>query len=280
MGILSFGLVVFLTSFRFADQLLLDTTTQKYVLIGSIIVMVHLVLMVHELGHLLTGLIQGFRFELFVVGLLGVRREAEKINFYLNKNLAYYGGVGATSPTDDSPDNPQKFARILLAGPIASIVFALVCLVIGNYIAEPWCIFWYTGGITSMAIFFATTIPSKTGVFFTDRKRYQRLVTPGKDQDIELAMLNIMGKFAKDNSYANIQPSDIELMIGDEDSFINFFAWFNMICWQLEHKGTIEASTQEAYHFASQKVSKNLVTAFDKEIEKYAQGLKQSSPTV
>ena len=40
--------------------------------------MAFVVLGVHELGHLIAGLVQGFRFELFVVGPLGIRREEEK----------------------------------------------------------------------------------------------------------------------------------------------------------------------------------------------------------
>ena len=37
----------------------------------------------HELGHLCAGLIQGFRFELFVVGLLGVRRTQKGVQLFL-----------------------------------------------------------------------------------------------------------------------------------------------------------------------------------------------------
>ena len=88
--------------------------------------MIFAVLSFHELGHLIAGIIQGFRFELFVVGPLGIKREKGKIKIYLNKNIQYYGGVAATLPIDASPENGKKFANLLLAGPIASILLSII----------------------------------------------------------------------------------------------------------------------------------------------------------
>ena len=83
--------------------------------------MLFIVLGVHELGHLITGLIQGFRFELFVVGPLGIKRENNRIKVYLNKNIAHYGGLASTLPRNDNAENSRILANICLAGPIASI---------------------------------------------------------------------------------------------------------------------------------------------------------------
>ena len=90
------------------------------------IIMIFTVLSFHELGHLIAGLMQGFRFELFVVGPLGIKREKDKIKIYLNKNIQYYGGVAATLPVNINPNNGKKFANLLLAGPIASILLAII----------------------------------------------------------------------------------------------------------------------------------------------------------
>ena len=127
-----------------------------------------------------------------------------------------------------------------------------------------------SAGITSIGIFLATTIPSKTGMFFTDRKRYQRLVTPGKARAIEIATLSIMGNYAKDNSYKNVKKEEIELLIGDEEDMTNYFGLFNMMCWQLEHNGEVDDVLNEQYENASKSVSKSLAKAFRIEIDKYA----------
>ena len=175
------------------DNLDLEVSQEKMIIIIGILVMMFLVLMFHELGHLITGLLQGFRFEQFVIGALGFKRDGERVRMYLNKNLEYYGGIAATSPWDSHPDNAKKFAFVLLAGPIASVLFALYSLVVSQLLEDHilQTVFLSGAGI-SIAIFLVTTIPAKTGIFYTDRKRYQRLVKPGRDQDTELAILKIM----------------------------------------------------------------------------------------
>jgi hypothetical protein len=71
---------------------------------------------VHELGHLLTGLALGFRFQLFVVLFFGFQKPERGIEFFLNKNPGYMGGVAATVPTGISADNRKKFAPVVAAG--------------------------------------------------------------------------------------------------------------------------------------------------------------------
>ncbi|MEM6299970.1 MAG: M50 family metallopeptidase, partial [Bacteroidota bacterium] len=193
-----------------------DTILGKVTSIVGAIPVAFLVLAVHELGHLTVGLINGFRFELFVVGPLGIMREDDKVKAYLNKNIAYYGGVAATSPTRDSQDNAKKFARVLLAGPLASIVFFVFCLAFVPFTAPPLSTLFFMSGMISAVIFIVTTIPSRTGMFFTDRKRYQRLTTPGKEQDVELAILKVMGQYSKDNSYQSVNEEDIKVLLTDD----------------------------------------------------------------
>lgn len=269
MLVLFVGLLVLSKKIGFIDDLKVDSKQGKVMMFIGIFVMMHVVLAVHELGHLLTGLFQGFRFDLFVVGFLGIKREDDKIKVYLNKNMGYYGGIAGTSPKDDSPDNPKKFARILLAGPIASVLFAILCLVLCNYVGKPHGLAVYTGGIMSIGIFFATTIPSRTGMFFTDRKRYQRLVSPGKDRDVELAMLSIMGKFSKDNSYKDIDQHQIQILMDDDMPFIKNFGLFNMICWKLENKGEFENELLETLREQSAGMPKSYNAVLEKEIENY-----------
>jgi hypothetical protein len=265
-----FGLMTLPDHLDFIDGLKPESGTEKAIFIVSIIVMAIVVLAVHELGHLLAGLAQGFKFFLYVVGPLGFKRDDnDKVTIYLNKNLAYYGGVAGTTPVEDHPDNAKKFARILLAGPVASLLFAAICIVLAYLMGRPLGMTLFTGGMISIAIFFATTIPSRTGMMFTDRKRYQRLVTPGKDQQVELAMLRIMGQFSKDNSYQNINPADIAIMASDDAPFISFFGHFNKVCHEIELHGEVSEATQAAYDEAATAMPAASVKAFSSEIEKY-----------
>ncbi len=255
---------------EFAKTTKVESQEDKIIMLAGVIIAMHFVLLIHELGHVLMGLLQGFRFELLVVGLLGVKREEEKIKIYLNKEFAYYGGLGLTVPKDDSPDNLRKFANVILAGPIASIVFAVMCFFMVNHLANPYGIIVFSAGIASFGIFLATTIPSRSGMFYTDRKRYQRLMTAGKDQEVELAMLTILGSYVKNQSYKEINKEVFDVLITDDDAFIKHYGLFNLICWQLENEGAVEEKVKEEYSEISKKLNKNMVKSYNDEIQKYS----------
>lgn len=280
MIVLLGGLLFITSDMPFVKNLKPETGPEKVVMFIGIILISMVVLAVHELGHLVTGLIQGFRFELFVVGPLGIKREDNKIKLYLNTNLGYYGGVAATSPVDDHQDNAKKFARILLAGPLTSLLFAALCIFLAYWVGKPLGIIFYTGSMVSIGVFLATTIPSQTGMFFTDRKRYQRLVTPGKEQAVELAMLKIMGQYARDNSYKNVDQNDINTLIADDLPFIKFFGLFNLICFQLQNNGASETATVHEYESLAKEMSGSLVAAFAREIKKLEDNLRSETVLV
>jgi hypothetical protein len=262
------GLMGFLLSTDLFDFPKPEGWVQKSILIGGILVMGIVALGLHELGHLLAGLGQGFQFQLFVVGPLGIKREDDRIRVYLNKDLGAFGGMAATSPVTDDPANARKFARLILAGPLASVVFGGLLLGVSTLVPTPFNTIVFTGGTISLAVFLATTIPSQTGLFFTDRKRYQRLTTPGKDQDVELALLRIMGRYAQDNSYRNVALQDIETMASDDLPFIRFFGLFNLLAWEQEMRGTMDAHTQEQYLALAPEMPKAMVAGLDRELER------------
>jgi len=268
--ILFFILIKLSNVIEFAKNTKVETQEDKIILIVGIIIIMHFVLLIHELGHVIMGLLQGFRFELLVVGLLGIKREEEKIKIYLNKNFGYYGGLGLTVPKDDSSDNLRKFPNVILAGPIASIVFAVICFFVVNYLANPYGVIVFAAGLASFGIFLATTIPSRSGMFYTDRKRYQRLIKAGKDQEVELAMLTILGSYAKNQSYKDIKKEVFDVLIIDNDSFVKHYGLFNLICWQIEHEGAIEDKVKEEYNEISKKLNKNMVKSYNDEIQKYS----------
>lgn len=201
-----------------------------------VIVAMLLVFAVHELGHLLTGLALGFRFELFVVFLLGVKRTEKGIKVYLNKNAGYMGGVAATSPRTADPANRRKFAWMLLAGPLASLLYAAICLLLLIYTRNIFWWFWLISGATSAAIFLATTLPSRSGIFFTDRARFQRLMSKGKEGKAEEALLSIMGQTNTDNSSRNISLADVEALKQSDEKFISFWGYYYAYQYYLDNK--------------------------------------------
>ena len=105
-------------------------------------------------------------------------------------------------------------------------------------------------------------------MFFSDRKRYQRLTTPGKDQEVEVAMLRVMGQYALDNSYKNVSPKDIEIMVMDDMPFVRFFGVFNLICYHLEIHGKADSAVEEKYTEVARLMPSNLVKGMNAEIDR------------
>jgi hypothetical protein len=207
---------------------------------------------VHELGHLLTGMAQGFRFELYVVGPLGIKRENGKIKVYLNKNVALMGGIAATLPTKQDPDNRKKFARLILAGPLTSLLYGFLCLGIAYLSVTLTAFFFYVMGACSIALFFATTLPTKTGIYFTDRARYFRMISKGKEGDAEEALLQIIAQSVADSHHKNISVQNALTLQQDETPFMKFWGFYYEHLYYKENEIADKAEVTKATLLANQ----------------------------
>ncbi|MBD0259204.1 MAG: hypothetical protein ICV83_26095 [Cytophagales bacterium] len=181
-------------------------------------------LAVHELGHLVAGLLGGFRFELFVVGLLGVKRTPAGIRVFLNRDVGLMGGVAATVPATQDPGNQRKFAWVLLSGPLASLLLSL--LAAGLFAASTSGAarsYWLVTAFGSAAVLLATTLPRKSGLFFTDRARFQRLMGKGPAAETEAALLSIIARQVMDGGVKNIALDQARLLQTDPDATMRFW---------------------------------------------------------
>jgi len=87
---------------------------------------------IHELGHIFMGMANGFKFYLFVVGPFGLKRnDNNKVELYIEKNPALWGGIGASLPQNDNEKNYAAFSKVLLAGPLLSIICSIIFIPIG-----------------------------------------------------------------------------------------------------------------------------------------------------
>lgn len=233
--------------------------------IGSLLIAFSAIV-VHELGHLIAGLAQGFRFELFIVGPLGIKRDQEKIKVYFNTNLHFYGGIASTIPIKDKPENAKKFANVLIAGPLTSLVFAIILTTLLLSFDLKYSKLVNVGALASFGIFLATTLPGKVGLFFSDRKRYQRLTSKGYEREIELIVLRVISIFGRDTSYLNVDENDIDKIIADAN--YEFFGLYTKLYYQLEKNGKFNSETKATYDEVSKKMSKSTVKFFNNDLEK------------
>jgi hypothetical protein len=230
-----------------------------FIALPLILVAVLLAMAIHELGHLFTGMAQGFRFELFVAGPVGIKREEGKIRVYLNKNVGMMGGMAATMPTVQHPDNRKKFATLILAGPITSLLYGFISIGIAYLSIPIVAFFFFTSGACSIALFFATTLPTKTGIYFTDRARYFRMISKGKEGDSEEALIQIIAQSVADNHHKNISVQNALTLQQDDTPFMKFWGYYYEHLYYKENEiADKAASTKETLMAHQGLVSKQI----------------------
>lgn len=191
---------------------------------------------VHEVGHLVTGLTLGFRFYLFVVACLGVKRdESGEIHAFFNQDLGLAGGVTATFPVREDPRNTKKFAIVLLAGPVTSLSYAIACFALLPILPLALRPFVGISGFLSLLLFFGTTIPQRSGSFFTDRARFQRLMKGGRESETESAILAVLTRALVAGSYKDVDRARIEVIATDPDPFFQFLGRYYAFLNSKEH---------------------------------------------
>ncbi|HHT7235895.1 TPA: M50 family metallopeptidase [Bacillus cereus] len=132
-----------------------------------------LVLAIHELGHVICGLIVGLKFKFMTVGPITVQREKGKIRIRENKIWMYVGGVAMLVPSSThTPNLSKKWAWMTLSGPLTSFVFGIVSGYI--YMVSYYHMLLYFS-VLHLAIFVVTAIPIK-GTLLSDGMQFLILI--------------------------------------------------------------------------------------------------------
>lgn len=161
-----------------------------------------LVLAVHELGHLLAGMSRGMRFLLLIVGPMQWTRSPGGVRFKWHGNLGLMGGLAAATPDPGQPLRPQ-LQRLILGGPLASLVLAIVALGVSVPLDGRPGAFVVILGFLSLAIFLATATPVSAGGYMSDGMQLLELRRGGSAVAERQLLLRLMGL-----SYAGVRPRD------------------------------------------------------------------------
>ncbi|MED0990126.1 M50 family metallopeptidase [Bacillus nitratireducens] len=132
-----------------------------------------LVLAIHELGHVIFGLMGGLKFKFMTVGPITVQKEKGKIRIRENKIWMYVGGVAMLVPSSThTPNLSKKWAWMTLSGPLTSFVFGIVSGYI--YMVSYYHMLLYFS-VLHLAIFVVTAIPIK-GTLLSDGMQFLILI--------------------------------------------------------------------------------------------------------
>lgn len=95
-----------------------------------VIIAAHVVLLIHELGHVLGGWLAGYRFRELIVGLVTVERRGDRLRVGLNRRLRHYGGRVLMLP-GRAQESKRRTVLLLVLGPVASLAAGSVVTLAG-----------------------------------------------------------------------------------------------------------------------------------------------------
>ncbi len=145
---------------------------------------------VHEFGHVLTGLMNGWKLFLMVVGPFKLYREDINgpVRFGIEKNPALWGGCGGTAPRKLDDSVGKVFAKILIAGPVASLILSIAGLAAFIFTKHEFLLML---GMVALGEGIACILPMniKTGILYNDGTRFKRISGNGKEAEEEKAII-------------------------------------------------------------------------------------------
>lgn len=173
------------------------------VIIGTILI-IYLVLLTHELGHLLAGKLAGMRPFLLITGPLKIMATNRGLQVGLNTNLSLAGGLAACMPVG-THHLRRRLLLMAAGGPLASLFSGILMLLASRLLVEMthWHLAFMVFGWTSLAIFVVTMIPTKTSGFMTDGAQILSLWRGGEDVQ-QRALITII----QAESMRGVRPRD------------------------------------------------------------------------
>jgi hypothetical protein len=216
---------------------------------------------VHELGHILTGLKEGFKFYLFIAGPFGFRRnENDRIIFYIEKDVTLWGGLGATIPVNEDVNNYKKFGRVLLGGPITSLIFGAIWLPLGIITNN---IFFLLLGVMPLSMGIACLIPLRNGAFYTDGGRWLRMYKNEDTKSVEMAIWNLTQNAITQGNFAKANFDKIMVLINDNDVRTKYLGHYYAYYFYKDNKDNLNTDKELAeLENLKEKVPKQMVFMF------------------
>jgi hypothetical protein len=181
--------------------------------------------LVHEMGHISVGLRYGWKFYLLVVGPIGLRRndDSDKVSIYLEKNPTMWGGVGAAIPREARADNMKIWPKVLLGGPIASIIMGCIFTPLGIMTANFALLLL---GLMPLGMGIACLLPLKTGITYTDGARWRRIRGGGQGTLEETALFKMMENSITKRDMRQIKYSDFEPLLHADLPAIKYYGYY------------------------------------------------------
>ncbi len=169
-------------------------------------VVILVVLGMHEVGHLIGGLLRGMRFLLLIVGPFGWHASISGVRFEWNTNVALMGGLAATLPTAVGPNLRPQLLTNIASGPLTSLLLAILAIALTSCTDPRFTAYLIFMAATSFGIFVVTLIPTNAGGFMSDGMQIIDVLRGGNAVLERSALMQIFAQ-----SLDGVRPRDWDL---------------------------------------------------------------------
>ncbi len=166
-------------------------------LIIHLLAAILMVILIHELGHLVGGRIAGYSFFMLTVGPFKWVREQDKVRMRWNTSLNTFGGLALMVPTLSESES-RRMGYFILGGPVASFglflfamlgVFLVHLTQFSSFFVIHAGFFLMIVAAMSLVIGISALIPFSSRGFASDGKQFLDLLRGGKYAERRLLML-------------------------------------------------------------------------------------------
>jgi hypothetical protein len=175
-----------------------------------------MVIFLHELGHVIAGVSNGFKFLFVITGPLRIYRSEGGIKMGINRNASLAGGIASCLPQNTN-ELKKRMLVMVAGGPLVSLlVFAGFYLVADffNLFANldrshslwqfSYSLFVVMCSYGSGLIFLATIVPQKASGMYSDGGRMLNLLKGGPKAEADMAITTLYV-----SSASGIRPRDL-----------------------------------------------------------------------
>lgn len=202
----------------------------------------------HELGHVIAGLFQGFRFWLLVVGPLRINRSGERIEVGWNRSLQLAGGLAACVP-QDSRDLAKRMTVMVAGGPVASVLSAPALWGLGLVLPPGVRWFALTSGLISLIIAPATLIPLQSSNFNSDGARLLMFWRRREQAERWAKSATLAGLAVSTQAPRDWPPTIIEDARRSIDETLDGIGLASLLYYHEVDRGNFEAAGRHLDHF-------------------------------
>ncbi|WP_020567332.1 M50 family metallopeptidase [Neolewinella persica] len=174
---------------------------------------------IHELGHVLAGRWQNFKFYNLTIGPFAWKLDDDdRVRFVWNKNLNVAGGVAVMLPNGSNALR-KRFMWFAAGGPLASLVLAMTCYPLAQVFGETSFLRFvaYTTAALSIVIFIATILPFRTGGFASDGLRILTFARNGATALADLTGLRALAHLRAGKAYDELPVEEMAAVSANEE---------------------------------------------------------------